>query len=86
MYRGMLSKNAPSCADPAIKVGDWCEGDGECGTKPHLNNCPGGYDVYQRVNPSSVAHAPIPTKQPTTVSRISLQAALDQCLYLKGQA
>ena len=44
----MLSKSAPRCS-AGIQIGTWCEGDGECGTRAHLNNCPGGFDVYRRV-------------------------------------
>mmetsp|Transcript_2989 Transcript_2989/g.9049 ORF Transcript_2989/g.9049 Transcript_2989/m.9049 type:complete len:112 (-) Transcript_2989:3385-3720(-) len=37
----------PHCASSGLQVGDYCEGDGECGTDNLLNNCgPGGYDVY----------------------------------------
>mmetsp|Transcript_21991 Transcript_21991/g.65954 ORF Transcript_21991/g.65954 Transcript_21991/m.65954 type:complete len:1010 (-) Transcript_21991:68-3097(-) len=35
----------PACDDPKLKVGKFCEGDGECGTNKALNNC-GSADVY----------------------------------------
>ena len=59
----MRSQHAPSCAYPGVEVGDWCEHDGECGTEQHLNNCPGGYDVYQRVNASIAVNAHRPIKR-----------------------
>ena len=31
-------------------IGSFCEGDGECSTDDALNNCPGGYDVYYKVD------------------------------------
>ena len=49
----MLTHSAPRCS-AGIKIGAWCEGDGECGTRTHLNNCPGGFDVYRRVPTSCV--------------------------------
>ena len=37
----------PPC-DATVAPGDLCEGDGECGTDPTLNNCHGYRDVYRR--------------------------------------
>ena len=36
----------PSCKDATF--GSLCEADGECGTDPELDNCPGEYDVYRK--------------------------------------
>lgn len=36
----------PSCGDATF--GSLCEADGECGTDPELDNCPGEYDVYRK--------------------------------------
>merc|ERR1712070_538639 len=35
-----------NCANANLRVGDLCEGEGECGTNQNLDNC-GGYDVYR---------------------------------------
>ena len=53
----ILKQTAPACSSASVHIGDWCEGDGECGTNPTLNNCPGGYDVYQRILPSGALRA-----------------------------
>ena len=49
----MLTQTAPICST-GLQIGAWCEGDGECGTQAHVNNCPGGFDVYLRVPVSCV--------------------------------
>ena len=54
----VLKQTAPACSSSSVHIGDWCEGDGECGTNSTLNNCPGGYDVYQRISPSGALRAP----------------------------
>lgn len=37
----------PDCGHPDLKPGDYCEGDGSCGTDQNLDNCGyGGWDVY----------------------------------------
>ena len=55
----MLTQTAPACSSASVRIGDWCEGDGECDTKSTLNNCPGGYDVYQRISPSGARACPL---------------------------
>jgi hypothetical protein len=34
-----LDADIDPCDTPALGVGDFCEGDGECGTDPNLDNC-----------------------------------------------
>ena len=60
------------------EVGELCEGDGECGTHPDLDNCNGSHEVYRRVQCQEPTMAPTdkpttvptnaPTDKPTTVS------------------
>jgi len=50
----MKTSRAPNCASAGIKIGDYCEADGECGTNSLLNNC-GPYDVYMRTAPPGAA-------------------------------
>ena len=49
------------------EVGELCEGDGECGTHPGLDNCNGSHEVYRRVQCQESTMAPIgkPSKVPT---------------------
>lgn len=42
-----VDASTPNCE--GVQPLDTCEGDRECGTNNELNNCPGDYDVYQRV-------------------------------------
>ena len=46
-HANMKTAKAPNCASKGVKVGDYCEADGECGTNSLINNC-GPYDVYLR--------------------------------------
>ena len=73
-------QHAPSCANLTVKIGDWCEGDGECGTLPHLNNCLGGYDVYQRVN-ATIDESQTNTNSyyPTKPPKISVRSSDSPC-------
>ena len=41
----MAQLDIDNCATPGLVEGDACEGDGECGTDPGLNNCQAG-DMY----------------------------------------
>ena len=41
----MAQLDIDNCATPGLVEGDPCEGDGECGTDPGLNNCQAG-DMY----------------------------------------
>jgi len=50
----MKTSKAPNCEAPGVKIGDYCEADGECGTNRLLNNC-GPYDVYMRTAPPGAA-------------------------------
>ena len=53
----MSTSYAPKCDHPDVREGDFCEGDGECGTRQDLDNC-GRYDVYKRVAiPARVSNA-----------------------------
>ena len=55
----------PNCED--VGCGELCEGDGECGTDNHLNNCDSkvntdwGFDMYRK-------HCVLPTPSPTTLA------------------
>jgi hypothetical protein len=42
---GMNFASLPKC--DVAKGGELCNGDGECGTNPYLNNC-GSYDIYRK--------------------------------------
>jgi len=53
--------NIPNCLDK--RYGNLCEGDGECGTDPGLNNC-GGFDVYLKTDKTTIS--PVPTQPPVT--------------------
>ena len=46
----MAQLDIDNCATPGLTTGDACEGDGECGTDPNLNNCQAG-DMYVVVTP-----------------------------------
>ena len=42
--------NIRTCSG-AVELGGFCEGDGECGTNQHHNQCgPGGWDIYEHVS------------------------------------
>jgi len=82
----MLNAKSPPCSSPNVKVGDFCEGDGECGTSSSLNNCPGGYDVYQRKADPKAPVKPVTTGiecdkkcgrcfEPATVCKASMKTA-----------
>jgi len=45
-----------NCATSGLVVGDLCEGDGECGTDPGLNNCQSA-DMYALVGPVAAPYA-----------------------------
>ena len=75
-----LAKNSPDCPeeldlvdcdDPSLKVGDLCEGDGECGTDKYIDNCKNeihkGADIYRVLELGGgvvTAPAPAPAPQP----------------------
>jgi hypothetical protein len=70
-----LPRDSPDCPDeldiapcdtPGLKAGDFCEGDGECGTDRKLDNCSNdeaqGADIYRIVGSTPNYQ---PTKPPT---------------------
>ena len=52
--------NSRNCYDD-VPCGETCEGDGECGTDSGLDNCAGGFDVYERSCSSAPTVTPAPT-------------------------
>ena len=45
-------KQLPLCSASNLSVGHFCQGNGECGTDPALDNCDDALDVYERVDES----------------------------------
>ena len=43
-----VEPDLPKCN--SVEVGELCDGDGECGTDNKLNNCPGAWDIYRKVD------------------------------------
>jgi len=49
----IFTKYSHQCKESLTSVNGLCEGDGECGTDPSLNQCTSGYEIYRRVECTS---------------------------------
>ena len=61
--------NTVPCDDPSLVPGMNCEADGECGTNDLLDNCVGGYDMYQ-VWKQGPATPPAPPPPPPACNEV----------------